>query len=635
MRMQHRIPTALLLALDSIYLIGCENENYSAISCHPDTAQVGVPNCASENGINLPENQVSQTEYEYKGGVTGRVLGADYWVEATICFDINRNGSCDAASEPVENIWDSGQFSFVPEAFIGVGSETPLLARNAAGAEIPQALYAPVPNSSTSDNVVVNPFTTLVVNETRFNPASLASDAVARETLGSGSPVIGSIDDFNGNDYLEDADILATANATSIAITLAKAQTLSPEKHYQATAAVVDRIYQTGMLDVDVIAADIENQEPLGDSLNGVLEVPAESWPLGHEEEVSVTLDISSDLAVVGSVYHNRLITFDVAGDDPVRLGLGDFASSPVDRDEIDAVTGASEQVINTLELSPDSVTAVVAIEKYKQSSDERGVGLYRANLSQPAIIPASRFGEDETATTDFFPFPGLNDLALSGDGSRLVLAGEDRVLVALNYQTFSLDTSIAFQSKVRAVGIDNAGQYAFAALFGMRTGLATVDLASGDEVGFLGTGSQYPEQIVTFANDTRLAFYLRKGKVLFIYDITDPVEPVLVNEVETSRKIKAFAMSDDASLVILGVVDGFVELYSLENGARLIDSFETETDDEGTAKPVNDLGFVNNSRALVSIKNGFQVLDIEITPQREWSEAELQQWYDEHRKPL
>lgn len=635
MKKQLSLPIAFLLALNSVYLTGCENESYSAISCRPDAAQEGITNCASANEVEPPQNIPLQTEYKYKGGITGRVLSENYWFEAQICFDVNQNGKCDTAFEPVEKIWENGQFSFIPEAFNGIGHSTPLLARSNAGTELPVALYAPTPENATANNVFVTPFTTLVVNETRFNPNTLASTPLARTALSTGTPTIGDNDNLIGSDYLANGNTAAATDATVIANALAQAQHLLPENHYQATAAVVDRIYQTGVFNVTITVADIQSQEPLGDSINAELKTPADVWPLGDADEISVTLDVSGNIAVVGSIYHNRLIVFDLSNADPVRIGLGEFAASPGLRDEIDAVTGATEQVIQRLELTPDAVTAIVAVEKYKASSDDRGVGLYRANLSQPTNVPTKRFGEDTVSTADFFAFPDLNDFALSDDGSKLVLAGENKQLVALNNQTFSLDQSITLQSKVRAVGIDDTGRYAFAALFGARTGLVTLDLTTGTELGFIATGTQYPEKIITFANNSRLAFYLRNGNILSIYDIANPGQPQFISEIEGTEKIKTFTISDDGKLLLLGIVGGIVELHTLDNNARLINSFQTENDNAGTAKPVNDLAFTSNTRALVSIKNALQVLDIEIVLASELSELEKQQWHDTHRKPL
>lgn len=631
---QHPLSAAILLALSSLYLSGCEDEAYTAISCDPGSVREGVTNCASPNQVELPDQASTQTVYENKGGVTGQVLGSDYWSNAQICFDINRNGRCDASSEPVEKVWENGQFSFTPEAYTSIGSDTPLLALAGAEAETTVALYAPTPANATMASVFVTPFTTLVVNEIRFNPNVLASYSAAQLALLSGTPVVGSEADLAGNDYLANGGSTTKDAATAIDNSLKQAQKLLPEKHYLATAAVVDRIYQTGQFNVNPAVADIEAQAPLDNSFNAELKTPSLKWEPGHGDEVSVTLDVTGDLAVIGSQYHNRLIVFDTSGESPNRLGSGEFAASPGERDEVDAVTGASEQVLRKLELVPDAVSAVVAVKKFKKSSGARGVGLYRADLTQPDTIPTKRFGEDENSTPDFFAFPDLNDFSLSGDGHKLVIAGENKQLISLSNQGFSVDQTIEFKSKVRAVGIDSVGHFAYASLFGARTGLVVVDLTSGNEIGFFETGSEYPKKTTIFANDSRLGLYLRNGKTLSIYDISDSAQPQLTDEIQSNQKIKSFAFSENGDFALLGLLGGAVELYSLQGGAQLVNTFQIEENTQILSTQVNGLVFVNDNRAIVLTANQIQVLDITPILATDWSEENKQQWFNDHRKP-
>ncbi len=649
MKNSHPLSIAVLSIFMALHLSGCENEDYAAIDCSPGSAVSGVTNCASENQAvtgdedpQLPEQPQEptlppQAEYQNKGGVTGQVVGASYWEQGKICFDTNQNGLCDIGSEPVEVLWSEGRFSFAAEAVAtAVENKTLLLAINEEGATKPVAMYAPAPETSTAEGVFITPFTTLVVSETQFNPNTLSSFEAARSALATGTPAIGNAQVLLGSDHLAGGEQMVIGQAAAIAASLAQSQNLLASHHFQGTAAVINQIYRSGDLEVTtVLLAAIEALEPLGDSVVAELLEPALTWGLGHADEISGTIDARNELAVVGSKWRNRLIVINTSGAALDQIGLGDFAEFPGgERDEVDAVTGATEQVLEKVQLTPDAVSAIVGVGKYKKESAERGVGLYRANLSQPTLIPAHRFGVDMVNTVDFFAFADFNDFALSADGSKIVLAGEDKRLVALTNQTFSEDFSLDFTSKVRAVGIDSTGGHAFAALFGARTGLATVDISTGTEVGFMATGSQYPEKIVTFANDTRMGFYLRKGKTLFIYNIENPASPQLILQLEGSEKMKTFAFSGDGKFAVAGIVGGIVEVYALESG-QLISEFVTEKDALGVSKSVNDIAFTDNSRALVSIKNGVQVLNIEVVPPKEWSEADKQVWFDQHRKPL
>ena len=91
----------VLLMMMAILLPACEESDYKAGDCSAGSI------CASESTFvepePLPEPEPEpvpdQTAYKEKDGVTGKVLGADYWVNAVVCFDNNRNGLCDT-SEP-------------------------------------------------------------------------------------------------------------------------------------------------------------------------------------------------------------------------------------------------------------------------------------------------------------------------------------------------------------------------------------------------------------------------------------------------------------------------------------------------------------------------------------------------------
>jgi len=377
------------------------------------------------------------------------------------------------------------------------------------------------------------------------------------------------------------------------------------------------KIYQQGQLAVNLLEEKINPQAPLDNTIKATLQTPSLSWELDHKDETSTTLDAAGNLAIVGSYFHNRLVVFDLSTEQPSLLSTGSFANTPGRRYKVDAVTGASEQQLEQVRLTPDSLEAIVSVTKRKPSSDNRGIGLYRASLLYPETIPEKRFAEDASNTQDFYAFADINGFVMSGDGSKIAIAGEDKRLVTLNTSDFSLDHSFSFSSKVRSAGINGDASYAYAGLSGDRTGLAIMDVLSGTELGFIDTGSQYPQQIETFSNDTRLAFYLRKGETLFIYDNTQAQQPSVLTELEASGKIKTFAISEDGKIALIGINGGKVELFSLDGAARLVESFDTEGNSRGN-KPINDLAFVSNERALVSIKNGIQILDIETVSAKE-----------------
>jgi len=148
----------------------------------------------------------------------------------------------------------------------------------------------------------------------------------------------------------------------------------------------------------------------------------------------------------------------------PTTLSFNDFAASPdVERDDIDGFTGASEQSLANIRITPPSSvqSVLVGVEKKNKSGSEEGadsgVGLYRANFSNPSDIPFQRFA-GVSEGQDFYAFPDLNAMSLSSDGSRVALSGGNKKMVVLQVDDFSLLHEFSSDSKYRAVMLNEDG---------------------------------------------------------------------------------------------------------------------------------------------------------------------------------
>ncbi len=643
MKKKSQSRSLLTVAMVSAILSGCDNEDYRAEDCHWDSAVEGEVSCGSPNnagGLEPPD----ATEYVEKSGVTGQVLGADYWQGATLCFDNNRNGVCDE-SEPIERSFEDGKYSFDAAAIeASISSNAPLLAVKTEQPDQTTALYAPTPASSSSKGVNVTVFTTFVMNEMVFNPYTLNSPEQARTAFQIGSFVIGNEAVLLGQDYITAGSTDINQQASDIAESFSQAQLLNAGQHYKAVAAVTDAMYQQRVYKTTIDQAAIAAQTINEQGFNAALSSPAIKWGLGHEEEASTDLHVQGNYAVVGSQYHNRLIVLDLTTNDPVLLSRNDFAASPnVERDEIDAITGASEQVLSEVSIIPGGQSVLVGVEKKKKTSSEMsaglGVGLYRADFSDPGAIPMTRFAAD-SGSQNFYPFPGLNEMAVSANASSVVLSGEDKKLTVLSTSDFSAIREFSFASKVRAVALDEAGTTVYASLFGARIGLVILDVASGNELAFFAVaGTNYPQNIHVFDGQSKIAWYLRGDKVLSVYSISNPpAGPVLMGQISATDTIKSFDISADGTLVMIAINGGGLELHALgtignEGSAeaqRLIASYQVEDN-----TPINKVIFETDTRALVSIKNGLQILDIEIgLPASEWDDGQKNAWLLQHRTP-
>lgn len=646
--------TTALLLLNTLILSGCENSNYATRPCDLNNPTQGDADCSSPNPTptkatpeQLPDSYVEND------GVGGKVLGEEYWIDAEVCFDTNLNGQCDE-EEPTTKTYGSGQFSFKANSIIGsITNKTPLLAINTSQTSEPIALYAPAPLTASDKGVHITPYTTLVVSETIYNPYTLHSVTLARTALTEGAFVLGDIETLSGKDYLDNASTNNTeVNTTTAAIlsSLSQAQALSPSNHYNATAAMLDAMYKQNSHTTNLSADEVNTKKGLDNNVNATLASSSIGWALDHQDEVSSAIHAQTNIAVVGSKWHNRLVVLDITETSPSILSLNLFAESPNGEKDgpVDAVTGATEQTMKEVIVTPDENNIMVAIAKYEKDKAGLGVGLYKADASNKSEIPNKRFAAD-AGSDSFYAFPGLTDAALSQDGSRIALSGEDKKAVVLETSTFSEVQTFSFNSKARSIALNADGSTAYVSLYVPQVGLMALNVTTGEEMGFFETGFEYPVNLKMLGAN-KAAWHLRDSKTLSIYNIEDfSLAPALLKTIESDQTIKHFDISDDEQFAIIAIGGGIANLYGLDGEVKLIKSFNTEKDEEGVNKPINSLSFTkahstnssaldappsNTNRVLISVKNAIQVLDISSNPPKDWTEEQKQLWFDQNRKP-
>ncbi len=631
MKKIHNTSLVIVFGALALLLSGCENEDYAAISCSPNSEPSDTINCASPT--EPPPTDDTATNYQDKGGVTGQVFANAYWQQAQVCFDINLNGQCDEVSEPVEQTFEQGKFSFSDNAAVqeSVANNVPLLAISQQAENSLIALYAPSPESSTyseGNPVNITLFTTLVANEIRYNPYHLANVESAQQAL---ALITANIATLTGQDYIDQADPEIITESQLIYASLQQGQTLAVHSHYLASAAVIDKFYQDNSLEVTINTDDINNQSELSAVLSATLSDTSVGWGLDHAEEISVDIHSVDNLAVIGSKYHNRLIIVDIGTAIPEWLSSNLFADSPVERDEVDAMTGATEQVLSQVKMTPDKSNVIVAIEKYVKDSENIGVGVYRANLSDPYQVPNKRFAS-LTNNDNYYAAAKLKDIALSSDGSTLALVGDDRKLTLLNSADFSSIAQIDVIDKARSVSLNNANNIAYVGLLGNQKGVAIVDIATEEKVAFIDTGENYPDKVMAFPQSNKLLVHSYQSDALSIYDTNTPSTPTLLMTLAATDQIKNFTISADEKMVLVSLLGGRLELYSIDNDVRLLKAFETEKNQDGLNKTIKSLTFSSNTKALINIENALQTLSITERSVNQWTEQDKQEWFDNHR---
>ncbi len=625
--------TSLIIVISALALLlaGCENEDYAAMSCSPSNLTGDTINCAL--AIEPPAQNTTDKEYQNKGGVTGQVLSRTYWSQAQVCFDINRNGQCDPSSEPVEQTFSQGRFSFANTAIVqeSIADKVPLLAINQHADTDLIALYAPSPEIASYDEdkpANITLFTTLVANEIRYNPYHINKLVSAQQSLALD---IATIETLEGRDYITNEDAEISAQSERLFTSLRQGQQLAIHNHYLATAAVVDKIYQENSLDTMITAQDILKQNELTAVFSGDLSSTSVDWELAHEDEISVDIHSVDNLAVIGSKYHNRLTVVDISTVVPQWISSHFFADSPVERHQIDAMTGATEQVLSHVTMTPDKNSVIVAIEKYVKDSENIGVGVYRAHLSDPYSIPNQRFAAAEV-NTNYFPSAKLKDITLSNDGLTLALVGDDRKLTLLNSDDFSVKSQINVKDKARSVSLNSTNNMAYVGLLGNPKGVAIIDLASEENIAFIDTQAHYPDKLVAFPQSNKLVVHTYQSNMLNIFDTNTPSVPKLLMTLAATDKIKHFALSSNEKMILVALLGGRLELYNIENNVRLIKAFTTEKNNQGVNKTIKSITFSSDNKALINIENALQTLSIIERTVTQWTEKEKQEWFENHR---
>jgi len=604
-------PQLLVLVMTSgLLLTGCENTNFTASSCAIDetNTQPTSINCSSPQGASLADLSPEQ-EVDTSIGLSGQVFASDYWVDAKVCIDTNLNAQCDDGLEISVFTDDQGKYVFSePMSRAALINKAPLIAT--LQNKFISASIAPLITESnfTTEKANISPFTSLLVNEMLFNEDSYLNQELALIAIQDDDFVLASDDVIAGSNYL-----LASSTAglnthhENLIASFIDNQNRLPDSGYKLVAALSRSMRQSQSSQVNISQADINIEQPLNDTIIPVLSANTLQWSLDYEDEKSRTMSSFNNLSIIGSKWHNRLTLLDTRNDQPHWISSTNFSYVEGGKDQIDAFTGATEQLINDIEISPDNRSVFVSIKKVKDNSSDKGVGIYRADIFDPHNIEEKKFAHDQSNNTDYYALPDINMATLSADGDILALASEKRKIVLLNANQLTERLSIATDSKVRSLSFNKTSDFLIAGLSrSSRTGLASFNVETGEEVNFIATPN-YPVDIQL--NNNLLATYFYQDNHLSLYDISNPEKILLLKKVPARESITSFSISSDGKLAALAMNAGKIDLYQLSPSIRLIKQLESKD-----ASNINSLNFITDNKLIISIDNAVQTMLIDIT---------------------
>lgn len=197
---------------------------------------------------------------------------------------------------------------------------------------------------------------------------------------------------------------------------------------------------ETGIIDSDGNIISFERDASVLQALTGTA---SESWLPTHLEELDLLVKATEDQVLVASKFHNYLRAFqsDNAGQ-LVAMGETAFLDVSGGRYAIDAVTGASEQVFNGLDIDTngDQTLLIAQAEKYDDASKSTGVGLYVEPLQGLDALPERDFASGNS--DNFISYGSIRASTVSPDGVNLALTGSDRKVLVYATGHYTEQTS-------------------------------------------------------------------------------------------------------------------------------------------------------------------------------------------------
>jgi WD40 repeat protein len=625
--MKNTTKNLAVIIASGLLLSGCENSDFAATPCiiDPENTQPDTLDCTSPQGaiISAP-NPAPAPEVDLSLGLTGQVFDNSYWVSAQVCFDNNQNAICDTELETTVLTNEQGLYAFTKNAtYAGLLNGSPLIAT------LENRLMTASPDTDTqsSNNSNITPFTSIVVNEMLFSQASFQDAELARQAIAEKDFILASPELLTGNNYLTSDNNTGNSNTGDInnfiasfnAVQAAFNQSLEPMYNYSVIAATFNAMIDNKNFNItvnsDISQADIDALSLLNSHINTQLSTELITWELDYKDETSRRLSSLNGLAIVGSKWHNRLTLLDTSNDsdnegsgaEPSWISSTIFAYVEGGQDAVDAFSGATEQLLQDIDISPDNRSVFVTVKKAKNSSKDIGVGLYRADIFSPQEIEEIKFASATENTVDYYAFTDINNTALSADGKVLALASEKREIAILNADTLAEQSILELDSKVRSIALNQSGEQVFAGLSkSSRTGIISINVGTKEENDFIARDS-YPTDLQLFGNNL-LAVSFYQDATLSIFDVSDANNLIAIKNLSASEEIISFSLSNNGKFAAIAMRSGEFELFELTPSIRLLGKFDSKD-----SANINDISFSDDNTVLISIDNAIQVLTINI----------------------
>lgn len=585
----------------------------------------------AQNNI-LPENNIQEAFIE-KGGLTGKVITKDYVKGALVCFDKNTNGFCDI-SEESENTYEGGKFSFA-KATSDKYSKAVLIAQvNIAvkasdGKESSQRV---VLSAIQVDNgsQMITPFTTLVVNEQFYNPYASGNKVGALRYLDEKlvTPKLLTRPLLEGEDYVKTKNTLGISGAEKLVKSYTQAFSKKQSDPFFAIANVVDEVVKTKSLAVNL--STLKSQSRLDKRLSLEDLNQKTTWDTLDKDETALGAGFAKDVnkVVTFSKWHNKLTLLDTSDADKAATVLANEKFLYVDGERygVDAETGASAQDLTQIAVSNDASMLYSMLVKYEDESKKLGVGVYLSDISS-STIPATIFATVDSGD-NFYAYENITDIALSSDGSKFGLSGDDKKIILFDAGSLRTPTSeITTAKKVKSLTFSKDNSLVFTGLYKkFNTGFGIYDISTKSLLGEFKL-DEYPTTMVQKSEHEVFVASSEENKIYHL-NIADKKAIKQLAVITTSAKVKKLSLSSDNKYLIAALTAKQVNAFDLNN----IDKVATITVGGGDDVVVVDAFDVGANK--IAVIYGTQLSYFNLTESTGGlSDAEKQTWEKEHRK--
>ncbi len=325
------------------------------------------------------------------------------------------------------------------------------------------------------------------------------------------------------------------------------------------------------------------------------------SWEKLHKDETVTGSTVCNDKFVSYSFYHNKLAIVDLSSSNPNLLENKKFLNVIGDRNNVDGSTGASEQVLTKVELAKDCGLSYSLLTKYKDSSKDIGVGIYKTNMATGIV--SDNFAKI-TKGSDFYNDETIIDIALSEDNTKLLALSKDKEVLIFDAMDLSKAKKVISTEKTPKSGkIDNSGAYVFVGLYKRnKSSLGIYNLETKKLQGEYITIKYAPNMIVQENNNTIFVTSDSENK-LYKLDISSKSNITLKDTYEFDNDIKSLAITKDKKYILALAGKKLFIIDIKNNTKKLLKEFDKEMD---------NIFSIENNKVIISYSNNLAYYNLE-----------------------